>query len=435
MNIKSYINYIKEKKIALIVNILLFILFIFSLILRNYFLQVYTLSIIFFILIFIFIQYFDLDFKYSIAFALILIIACPFLIANNYLRLAEYFGNYTYGFLFIGLVNFYLDGLRGKLKKIGKFKIYKYTFLSIFIAVVLVSGITLLKDRIGPSNYYIFTDYIKNSIKAINKNTNYSMIKEVTFNRETLKEQIMINIDSPKENSKTKGLVQIEGLAIEKNATKGSGIDRAEFFVDGKPENGKNLGYFEIPEYNANKITKDFIQNTYINILQRPPLGNELNYWAVNLEYKIISYEEFIGILFSSREFISSNIGNKKFVMSAYEGVLGRKPDIDGYYYWVDQLDRWGMDRNVLLNAFISTDEFKNKAANYYKLVGIQKGKPAIYRQDIGKKYGKQFYLSGFTFEFDSTELPDGQHTLYVYAHSPVFGWDYKTVNFTVENK
>ena len=55
--------------------------------------------------------------------------------------------------------------------------------------------------------------------------------------------------------------------------------------------------------------------------------------------------------------------------------------------------------------------------------------------QDIGKQYGKQFYLSGFTFEFDSTKLPDGQHTLYIYARSPVFGWDYKTINLIVENK
>ena len=266
-------------------------------------------------------------------------------------------------------------------------------------------------------------------------NTNYGKIEEVIINKEKLKEQFIINIDNPTENSKAAGLLQIKGWAIEKNADKSNGIDRIEFFLDGKPKDGKYLGYYETPQYNASKITKDFIENTYINILQRPPSSQELNYWAVNLEYKIISYEEFIGYLFNSVEFTGSSIDNKKFVMSVYEGVLARKPDIDGYYYWVDQLDIWGMDRNVLLNTFINTDEFKNRAANYYKLIGVQKGKPEIYRQDIRKKYGNQFYLSGFIFEFDSTKLPDGQHTLYIYAHSPIFGWDYKTVNFTIENK
>ena len=433
MNIK---NYIKEKKIALIIILLLFILFILSLILRNYFIQVYVLSILFFIFIFIFIQYFDLNFKYSIAFALVLFIISPFLIANNYLRLAKYFSNYFYGFLFIGLINFYLDGIREKLKKIGKFKIYKYAFLSIFIVVVVISGMTILKDMIGLSNFnYVIANYVKNGIKIINKNTYYSKTQEVILNKEKLKEQIIINIDNPSENSIITGESQIRGWAIEKNAIDSNGIDRIEFFVDGKPENGKYLGHYVIPKYNSNKITKDLIENTYINILQRLPSSQESNYWAMNLEYNIISYQEFISFLYNSREFKSNNFGNKKFIELIYKGILGRDPDMDGYNYWFNQLDKLGIDRNVLLNAVLNSDEFKKIATDYYKSIEAHKGKPGIYRQDIGKKYGKQFYLSGFNFEFDSTKLPNGQHTLYFYAHSPVFGWDYKTVNVTIKNK
>ena len=427
-------GYLKEKKTVIIIVLLLFILFIFSLVLKNYFLQIYVLPILFFIFIFIFIQYFDLDFKYSIAFALVLIIICPFLIAYNHLRLAEYFGNYFYSFLFIGLVNFFLDGFREKLKKINKFKIYQYVFLSIFVVVMVISGVTVLKDMARTTNFNIIVNYIKNSIKTINKNAYYSKVEEVTLNKEKLKEQIIINIDNLSENSEVSNSIEIKGSAIEKNAIESNGIDKIKFFIDGKPGDGKYLGYYEVPAYEGNRITKYLIQNTYLNILKRQPFEQELNYWAVNLEYNIISYQEFIGLLFNSREFRSSNISNKKFVDLVYNGILGRKPDIDGYNYWVDQLDKSALDRNALLNTILDTDEFKKRSDDYYKLVEMHKGKLTIYKGDIGNKCGKQFYLSGFIFNFDSTKFPDGQHTLYVYAHSPIFGWDYKTLIINIKN-
>ncbi|MCL5770670.1 MAG: DUF4214 domain-containing protein, partial [Actinobacteria bacterium] len=299
-----------------------------------------------------------------------LIIICPFLIAYNHLRLAEYFGNYFYGFLFIGLVNFFLDGFREKLKKINKFKIYRYVFLSIFIAVMIISGTTVLKDMARTTNFNIIVNYIKNSIKTINKNAYYSKVEEATLNKEKLKEQIIISIDNLSENSEVSNSVEIKGYAIEKNAVESNGIDRIKFFIDGKPwENGVYLGCYEIPAYEASKVTNDLIQNTYLNILQRQPFKQELNYWAINLEYNIISYQEFIDLLFNSRESRSSNINNKKFVDLVYKGILGRKPDIDGYNYWVDQLDSSGLDRNALLNTILGTDEFRKRANDYYKLV------------------------------------------------------------------
>jgi hypothetical protein len=55
-------------------------------------------------------------------------------------------------------------------------------------------------------------------------------------------------------------------------------------------------------------------------------------------------------------------------------------------------------------------------------------------RKDVGEKYGKQFYLSGFNFQFDSTGYKNGNHTIYIFAHSPIFGWDYKTLIINIEN-
>ena len=55
-------------------------------------------------------------------------------------------------------------------------------------------------------------------------------------------------------------------------------------------------------------------------------------------------------------------------------------------------------------------------------------------RKDVGEKYGKQFYLSGFDVYLDSTKVENGKHTIYIYAHSPVFGWDYKALDIDIKN-
>ena len=52
----------------------------------------------------------------------------------------------------------------------------------------------------------------------------------------------------------------------------------------------------------------------------------------------------------------------------------------------------------------------------------------------MGDKYGKQFYLSGFDVSFDSTKFKNGDYELYVYAHSPLFGWDFEKVNICINN-
>lgn len=78
------------------------------------------------------------------------------------------------------------------------------------------------------------------------------------------------------------------------------------------------------------------------------------------------------------------------------DSLRDRKPDIEGYNCWVDQLDRSGLDRNALLNIILDTGEFKKISDDYYRLVEMHKGKLTIYREDIGNKYGKQSYLSGF---------------------------------------
>jgi len=75
--------------------------------------------------------------------------------------------------------------------------------------------------------------------------------------------------------------------------------------------------------------------------------------------------------------------------------------------------------------------DYYNKISEYveYTNVGIN-----LPREDIGNSYGEQFKMSGFIFNFDSTKFKNGEHTIYVYAHSPYFGWDYISFNIYINN-
>ncbi|MEA2016042.1 MAG: hypothetical protein U9O59_04995, partial [Actinomycetota bacterium] len=65
----------------------------------------------------------------------------------------------------------------------------------------------------------------------------------------------------------------------------------------------------------------------------------------------------------------------------------------------------------------------------FYNSTGIN-----LKKENVAESYGEQFEMSGFNFFFDSREFKDGKHALYIYAHSPEFGWDYKEAEITIKN-
>ena len=140
------LEYIKERKLGFSISLIFFVLLILSLILRYMYPQPYPIPvffmlfpIFFMLLIFIFSQYFDFDYRYFIGFALALLIVCPFLLIFKLNTLAEYFANYVYGFLVLGVIGYFFDNLREKLKSRGTIKIYKKVFLSILVIFLLSS--------------------------------------------------------------------------------------------------------------------------------------------------------------------------------------------------------------------------------------------------------------------------------------------------------
>lgn len=435
--------YFKEKKLGISIYSLFFVFLVSSLVLRNYYPGAYPVSIFFITLIFICSQYFDFDYRSFIGCALILITACPFLLIFKLNIMAEYFANYVYGFLVIGVAGYFLDNLREKLKLKSYFKVYKKVFLSILICFLLFSVFFAIRDYAYKKDYIIL---IKNKVievskiaknkylKTFEKEVYYSKKEEVILENETLKENIIISCENLNFNENISGNLKVTGWAIEGNSKDNTGIDEIEFFIDGKPGKGNYLG--SVPKHivQGSNLTLDYITNLYLLSYNRRPESKEASFWVANLEWGILSYSDVAMLIVNNGEFNKTKLTNESFVKSLYKGLFNREADVESLKYWVGLLDSGNIDKNYITSFFINSDEFKILSDNYYSRVSIHKEPLNILRKEVGEKYGKQFYLSGFDFEFDSTKISNGEHTIFIYARSPIFGWDYITQKINIFN-
>jgi len=440
MEIKKYI---KKNKLGLSLLLLFFIFLIGSLILINIFPYLYPVSIFFVVLIFIFSQYFDFEYRYFIGFALILLIICPFLLIFKLNILAEYFANYVYGFLVLGVIGYFLDNFREKIRLKGYFKIYRRVFLSILICVIIGSvGFLVYKNYISEKGFTLFIrdgvmrieEITKNRyLKTFNKKAYYSKEKYVKVGETEIEEDIVINIDYPKEGDLISGKIDIKGWAIEKNSNTNTGIDKIEVFLDGRPWEGKFIGEYSRLKYKGEQETIKYIERLYLLYYNRRPFNSENNYWAINLESGNISCYDFAINIINNSGFLNKNLSEEEFITKLYKGLFGRDVDEQGLLYWSDQM-KGNLSREEILFNLINSEEFKIRSDSYYQNVPNKDIELSEVRNDVSEVYGKQFFLSGFEIEFNSKKVKSGDHLLYIYAHSPIFGWDYKIINIYVEN-
>ena len=433
----------KTKRIwTIILTFLLFILFITSLFIRNIVPSLYVFSIFFMVLVFIFSQYLNFDHKLFILFALILFIFFFFLIIKGDFASAQSFANYIILLLVFSAIGFYLDNLKQILEKKGKNRLYKTAFLSILVAFLVFSIFIFIKDFYNNIEYTaIIKKSVLNSAEAVknnylrvfNKDRYYNKVDSIVIDNKKYEEQIFIGIDYPEKDSNVSGRVAIKGWAVETNSVDNTGIDKIELFLDGKPGDGKFLGKYLIV-YKEEAETLKLINNLYSNFYDRSPSKDELSFWAMNLEWNTMSYYDVINIFINNSKILEKNLGEEEYVSILYRIVLNREADEIGLKHWVEILSNSSANYNDVLYSFLNSDEFKVLSESYYKKVKIKEPDLDLVRRDVGNKYGKQFYLSGFSFVFDSTKFKNGEHTIYIYAHSPIFDWDYRTIDVDVKN-
>ncbi|GAH03148.1 unnamed protein product, partial [marine sediment metagenome] len=133
--------------------------------------------------------------------------------------------------------------------------------------------------------------------------------------------------------------------------------------------------------------------------------------------------------IINKSNFMERSLSDEDFLMKLYKGLLNR--DWDGS--WADRLET-DLNRYDLLYIIINSEEFKKLSENYYESISIKENDLDVIRRDVGEKYGGQFTLSGFSFEFDSTRFKNGKYSLYIYAHSPDFGWSYEVIDINIDN-
>lgn len=416
----------KSNKLGLPIIILFFALFITSLILKNFtFAEPYNYPFFLISLVFLLPHYFDFKYKIFIWFSLILMLffASFILIKEN--SLAEFFEIYTYIFLILGAISFGLDYVREKIKDNSRnIKIYRLVFL-FFIILVMISPFILYKK------------YVPDLINIARNANYYFKNNDIKLNGQKLSENIIMNIDYPENDNVLSGIIRISGWAIEGNSTSDSGIDRVDIFVDGKPGIGKYLdpSYVKISKEDspAYKLVKRF----YRECFGYDPAESELNPWVTGLESNKISIDKIIKEFILNEEFENRNLKNDEYINILYNVVLNRGADYKGFRHWVSNLNG-GMSRYRVLNEFLNTPEYKTVRGIYYseiseylESVNIGINLP---KNSVARDYGEQFKISGFNFLFDSTIFENGKHQFYIFAHSPIFGWDYIMIEVNIKN-
>ena len=328
-----------------------------------------------------------------------------------------------------------------KIEKRITFRKKKISYLCLFCVFSVLFIFLFISFNLEQPSIKIIINNTKTIINNTKEVTNRTFNKEEYYSKkefevidgEKVKEKIIISAYSSQQGIPFPGKIKIKGWALEKNSKYDTGINRIEFFLDGKPGDGKYLGKFS-QNYDTELETKKFIKNLYFNFYDRSPSKDELSFWAMNLEWNNMSYYDVANSIINSSKIFERKLQKEECIRILYKGALNREADGEGLKHWVKTLSNGDANYNDVLYSFLNSSEFKALSENYYKKVKIKEPDLDLVRRDVGDKHGKQFYLSGFSFVFNSTKFKNGEHNLYVYAHSPIFGWDYVKINLIINN-
>ena len=270
--------------------IFLFLILIFTNILRPIVDELYVLSFVLIILIFFLIQIYNLGYKIFICLSLSAFLASIISYSLNYKDFPIFLANISIFFLILGTASIFLDNLREKIVLKNKFKLFR-NILIVLIAITILAPFGIYRNHIPD-----FTQFIKqNSLKIFNSKAyyNYNM-NLITKNKNIYTKNMKLILDSPVSFNFYKSeenIIKFLGWAGDFNTESGTGIDNIEFWLDGKPLEGKFLGKAKIGiERNdiAEKYGEKFRKSGYsfdLNITNIEKGTHELNIYAHSLYF------------------------------------------------------------------------------------------------------------------------------------------------------
>lgn len=156
--------------------------------------------------------------------------------------------------------------------------------------------------------------------------------------------------------------------------------------------------------------TKDligaFVYRMYRVCLLREPDPNGFADWVNQLRTGNKTGAEVAGGFYNSREMKERGLTNEQFVIRAYEGILGRKPDAAGLADWKDRLEK-GVSYQYIVAGFTNSREFSELCEKY----GIERGQyksKANRDQNLGiTSYVSRLYTQMLGRTYDENGLND----------------------------
>ncbi|MBL0722095.1 MAG: DUF4214 domain-containing protein [Sulfurovum sp.] len=109
------------------------------------------------------------------------------------------------------------------------------------------------------------------------------------------------------------------------------------------------------------KNTKSAPQRFYNFILDRDSDINGFNMWSHYLETS--SLASMAIKFFTGDEFKNRDLNNGEFINILYSSLLRRDADIEGFYYWVNELETYSITRNEIIGVFLNSKAFSNISA------------------------------------------------------------------------
>ncbi len=113
------------------------------------------------------------------------------------------------------------------------------------------------------------------------------------------------------------------------------------------------------------------LYRTYMGGVGRAPDRGGFNWWMEQLQTGELDLDETANRFLDSPEFASiadidknGDISNTEMLDHMYQKVFGREPDIEGYNWWLDQLDSGDLLQEEAFNDMTQSDEFVMLTAN-----------------------------------------------------------------------
>ncbi len=102
------------------------------------------------------------------------------------------------------------------------------------------------------------------------------------------------------------------------------------------------------------------ILRLYWAVLGRQPELAGADYWVEVYDTELLTTLQIAGYFATSPEFVATygpSLSDEDFVAVAYRNVLGREPELEGFHYWLTQLDR-GLSRGDMILYVSLAPEF-----------------------------------------------------------------------------